>query len=251
VVDPPRGADYTIWAVAFLFYLFDAARLVSPRAVLLVEAGGGRLAAAFSDNPYTLAGRVLAFGPVLLPYRAVFVAPWGRPWTERAALDAVIDHLAELRRTLLGPRILAAAAFALLFVVGPVLTFALGVNAAVVYTAAALYPAVVAAIVWLWWRRAAFGLTAGKAALISVEVLACPAFLPNLVRKITGPTPVDADATQILFATAAPEVVEEFLARLEIRTETLIGETGADESGEGRLRSYLAAVKGARPATTP
>ena len=246
MLDQPRAADYTIWAVAALLYVCDAARLLSPRDVLLVEAGHRRFTAAFSGAPYTLAGRVLTFAPLLLPYRGVFVAPWGRAWTDRATLEAMLESLRELSRQLLVPRLLAAWSFALLFVVGPGLTLALGVNAAVAYTGVVLYLTVLAAIACLWWRRRDFRLTAGTMALISAEVLVCPAFLPNLVRKITAPTIVDVDAAQMLLATAAPDVTDEFLARLEVRMEELIGAIGPDAPAEAQLRAYLAAVRGAR-----
>lgn len=241
-----RAADHAIWAIAFLFYVVDAARLLSAREVLIVEAGGRRLTASFSDDPYTLGGRVLAFAPLLLPHRGVFVAPWGRAWSDRAALDGVIGRVDALRDSLVAPRVVAVTAFALLFLVGPGLTAVLGADAAVLYTGLVVYLAVFAAIAGLWIRRTAFGLSAGKAALISAEVLACPAFLPNLVRKITVATPLDVDAAQIVRATARPERADAFIAWLERRTETLLAEAAsAGGSGDERLRSYVAAVKDA------
>ena len=241
MLDQPRGADYTIWGVALLLYVWDAAKLLSPRELLLVEAGRGRLAAVFSENPFTIAGRVLAFGPLLLPHRGVFVAPWGRAWTDRVPLDAALASLTQLRGSLLVPRMLAAWAFVLLFVLGPLLTLALGPNAAVV-----LYPTVFVAIVCLWWQRRGFRLTAARAAWLSVEIAICPAFLPNLVRKLTAWHPIEADGAQILAATASADITEEFLARLESRTEMLIEEVSPDPTLQEQLRSYLATVRGAR-----
>ena len=43
-----------------------------------------------------------------------------------------------------------------------------------------------------------------------------------------------------------PEVREEFLARLAVRTEALIDEAGDDEAGRQQLRAYLATVRAAR-----
>lgn len=246
MLDPTRSADYTIWVVALLLYVSDATKLLSPREFLLVEAGRGRLAAAFSAHPFTLAGRVLAFAPLLLPHRGVFVAPWGSPWLDGARLTTVLNTVEQLRGSLLGARVLAAWAWTLLFVVGPVLTLLLGTTAAILYTAAAVYPAVVVAIVFLWWRRRPLRLTAARTAALSVEILVCPAFLPNLVRKITTLAPVEADGAQVLVATAAPDVKAEFLTRLESRTEELIEDTGPDEPGQAQLRSYLATVRSAR-----
>jgi hypothetical protein len=251
VVDQPRAADYAIWLVALLLYACDAAKLLAPRELLLVEAGAGRLGAVFSENPFTLAGRVLAFGPLLRPWRGVFVAAWGRPWLDGGRVTAAVESLAGLGRSLLVARIIAVWAFALLFVIGPALTLTLGPDAAVLYTAAALYPTVVATIAVLWWRRRAFGLAAGRCARLSLEVLLCPAFLPNLVRKLTASLPIEADAAQMLAAAGAPDVTETVLARLERRAEELIEEAATDEPAGAELRVYLATLRSVPRAPCP
>lgn len=246
MLEHSQGADYTIWLVALLLYVCDAAKLLSPRELLLVEAGGGRLAAAFSESPFTIAGRVLVFAPLLLPQRGVFVASWGRPWATEPRLNETLESLRRLRGSLLAARALAVCAFALLFVLGPALTLALGPNAAVFYAAALLYPTVLAAIATLWWRRRGFGLTAGQSAWLSVEILVCPAFLPNLVRKITAPTLIEVDGAQILAAAGSPEVREAFFARLESRAAELIEAEGAEAADQDEVRAYLDTVRRAR-----
>jgi hypothetical protein len=246
VLDPTHGADYTIWIVAALLYVSDAAKLLSPRQLLLVEAGRGRFAAAFSATPYTIAGRVLSFAPLLLPYRGVFVAPWGSAWTDGARLKKVLESVERLRGALRGARVLGILGFGLLFAVGPVLTLWLGTTAAILYTAAGLYPTVIVAIAYLWWRRRALRLTTGRTVGLSLELLVCPAFLPNLVRKITALESIQTDGAQLLVATAAADVKTEFLSRLESRTEELIEETDPDDPAQADLRAYLATVRGVR-----
>jgi hypothetical protein len=246
VLDEPRGADYTIWAVALLLYVSNAAKLLAPRELLLIEAGRRRLIASFSEHPFTLAGRVLAWGPLFLPQRGVFVAPWGHPWSAAGSLQATLESIEGLRGSLRLVRGLAVWAFGLLFVAGPALTLFLGVSAAIVLTAAGLYPAALVGVTWLWWRRRALRLTTGQAARVSAEVLLCPAFLPNLVRKITVARPVPLDAAQILVAAAPDGARERLLARLERRTEELIEgvDPGAPEAAA--LHAYLATVRAAR-----
>ena len=246
MLDEARSAHYTIWVVAFLLYVCDAAKLLSPRDLLLVEAGRGRLAPIFSGTPFTLAGRTLAFAPLLMPHRAVFVAPWGQAWITASAVNAVLDSLARLRASLRAVRIVAGAGFVALFVVGPVLTLLLGPGAAVVFTAAVLYPTILIAIGVLWWRRRAFGLTVPQALGVSAEILVCPAFLPNLVRKIAARHRLDGDAAQILSVAASPETREAFLATLESRTGELIEEVSDDHATQEQLRRYLAEVRAAR-----
>ncbi len=246
MLEPTRVADYAIWGVALLLYLYDAARLLGPHDMLLVEAGHGRLAPALADNPFASGTRALAFGPLHLPHRGVFVAAWGRPWCDGARLRTTLESVGRLRASLGVVRLLAALAGVLLFVVGPALTMALGPDAAVLYTAAALYPTVVAAIVALWWWRRPLRLTAGRSAVLSLEVLICPAFLPNLVRKLTGHQSLEADGAQVVVATAAAEVRDEFLARLARRTEAMLEEDAADPATQARLRAYLATLEAAR-----
>jgi len=246
VLDPALGADYTIWIVAALLYVSDAAKLLPPRQFLLVEAGRGKFEAAFSATPYTLAGRVLSFAPLLQPHRGVFVAPWASSWTDAGRLTKALEALERSRRSLRGARVLAVWAFGLLFAIGPALTLLLGTAAAILVTAAALYPTVLVAIAYLWWRRRALRLTPGRSVGLSLEILVCPAFLPNLVRKVTVLESIKADGAQILVATATTDVKAEFLSRLESRTEELIEETGPDDPAQANLRAYLATVRAAR-----
>ena len=85
----PRGSDYVIWLVALALYAWDSAHLLSPRELLLVEAGRQRLSVVFSESPFTIMGRVLSFSPLLFPHRGVFVARNLTP--RRAGASAVAD----------------------------------------------------------------------------------------------------------------------------------------------------------------
>ena len=243
MLDQTRGSDYTIWCVAALLYAIDAARLLSLRQLLFVEAGRGCLAAVFSASPFTLGGRVLAFAPLLRPDRGVFVAPWGQEWAPTAVLAGAIEALERHRAALAGARALAWAGFLVLFVVGPGLTLLLGPNAGVAYTALVLYPAVAAAIGWLWWRRRHVGASAAHALRVSVEMLICPAFLPNLVRKLTAAHPLTIDGAQLLAAVTIGEVRGEVLPRLVERAEEIIETAGADSTEAEALRQYLVTLR--------
>src|SRR5262249_26819255 len=154
--------------------------------------------------------------------------------------------LQHLRRALVVVRIFATEGFGVLFVLGPMLTLVLGPDAAVLYTAIVLYPTVVVAIGALWWQRRDLSLTNGRLARLSLETLVCPAFLPNLVRRITAAQPIAVDGGQILLASAAPDLKNEFIAELENRTEELLEDVGSDEAAQGQLRSYLDRLRAAR-----
>jgi len=243
VWDETRGAHYTIWLVALILYVYDSAKLLSSRELLLVEASRGRLAPGFSDNPFTLAGRVLLFAPLVQPFRGVFVAPWSKPWVGGEALKEALASIEGLRGALGLVRALATGGFLLLFVVGPVATWLLGPDAAVLYTAAVVYPTALTAVGCLWWRRRALRLTASRCAILSAEIIACPAFLPNLVRKITTLQPVEVDGAQILAATADVVVRNEFFPRLEARLEDLLGETESAGTVHEQLDAYRSTIR--------
>jgi hypothetical protein len=72
----------------------------------------------------------------------------------------------------------------------------------------------------LRWQHRNFGMTSMRCAGIGLEVLVCPAFLPNLVRKITTLRPLE---------TRAEELVE-----------------AADPQGREQLRAYLATIRSGR-----
>jgi hypothetical protein len=246
VLDEARASDYTIWAVAFLLYLSDAARLLRWRELLLVEAGRGQLRPSLSDNPFTIAGRVLAFPPLVHPQRGVFIASWGGQWSADRDVTSALASLGQLRGSLTAVRIAAAVGFALLFIAGPAFTFLWGPAAAVLLTAALLYPTILGTAVVLWRRRRDVHLTAMQTVGLGIELLVCPAFLPNLVRKITTRHRVEADAAQIVAVSLSPEERTEFFARLQVRADELINEASADDAVQQELRSYLVMLRGAR-----
>ena len=246
MLDDTRGADYIIWGVAALLYVWDAAKFLSARQLLLIEASRGRFSVAFSTSPFTIGGKILEFSPLLLPARGVFVAPWGKPWATPPGLSATLQTLAGVRGSLLVVRWLATWGFVLLFVIGPVLTLMAGPNAAVIYTAIGAYWTVLMAIFVVWWQRSSFGLTRPQTMWLSLDLAICPAFLPNLVRKITITRSIEIDGAQILFATASSDVKQEFVRRLEGRAEDLPDGTVSDEPELGELRSYVDLVKAAQ-----
>jgi hypothetical protein len=246
VLDEARASHYTIWAVAFVLYLSDAARLIRWRELLLVENGRGRLRPSFSDNPFTIAGRVLAFPPIVLPHRGAFIVAWGGKWSVDRDVTTALAAIEQLRGALGLVRVAAVAGFALLFIVGPVLTVLGGPGPGVLLTAALLYPTILGTAAALWLKRDALRLTRLQAIGLGLELLVCPAFLPNLVRKITTKHHVDADGAQIVAVTAPTEVRDEFFTRLQGRADELLNEASADDALQQELRSYLVMLRGTR-----
>jgi len=246
VLDETRGADYTIWVVALLLYVSDAAKLLAPRELLLVEAGRRRLAAAFSEHPFTLAGRVLASSPLLLPQRGVFVAPWGTAWSSETTLRATLESIERLRGSLRFVRALATWAFAVLFVAGPGLTLWLGTSAAVLYTAVTLYPTTIIGSSGSGGGAARSGSPPARPPGPALRSCSAQPSSRIFSARSPGAQPVTVDAAQMLVATASPSVRESLLTRLERRTEELIDTADPEQPEAVALRAYLATVRATR-----
>jgi hypothetical protein len=240
------GGDHAIWIVAAVLYVLDAARLLAPREFLLVEGARGHLAPALADAPFTLGGRIVAFGPLLRPDRAVFVVRWGDGWSDPAALHAARRRLADVAAALLPLRVVVVWVAAWLFVAGPALTSWLGPTLAIYLAAAAVYPAALAAALLLWRARRRLGLGPARVAQLAVETLVCPPALANLVRKVTAAQRVDGDGAQIALADLDADGRARFWERLEGRAEELVNEVGRDEAEGRRLRAYLTTARAAR-----
>jgi len=240
------GGDYAIWLVVGVLYVVDAARLLARTEFLLIESGRRRFAPALSDVGFTLAGKVVAFAPLVRPHRAVFVVRWGDRWAEAGVLRATLNRLSEMAAGLFGLRVVVVWTSLWLFVGGPALTFWLGSSAAIYCTIAAVYPCVLVAALVLWRGRHRFRLSGLRIAKLTAEVLVCPPTLPNLLRKVTLAEPVTVDGVQLGLAGLEPEGRERFLERLDAHAHELINEIGSDEPEGRRLLAYLTTARAAR-----
>jgi hypothetical protein len=237
------GGDYAIWIVVVLLYVVDAARLLAPNEFLLVEGGRGRFAPALAEAPFTLAGRIVAFGPLLRPDRAVFVLRWGDRCRDTVELRAAVDRLADLRSALVPLRVVVVWSSLWLFVGGPGLTFWLGPSAAIYCTMAAVYPAALAAGLGLWNVRQRLRLGAARIGRLVAEALVFPPALANLVRKVTVAEPIEADGVQVVLALLDAGSREQFWERLERLAEERVHELGDDDPEAQQLVAYIAAAR--------
>ena len=234
------GGDYAIWIAVAALYVVDAARLLSPTEFLLVESARGRFVPALGEAPFTLAGRIVAFGPLLRPDRAVFVLRWGNHWADAAEVDTAVRRLADISAALGPVRLVAIWSSVWLFVGGPTLTVLLGPSAAIYCTMAAVYPAALAAGLTLWYVRPRLRLSGGRIAKLVVEALVFPPSLANLVRKVTLAESVEGDGVQIALVLLDTDGREQFWDRLECRAEELVNEVGRNDTEGRRLLAYMA-----------
>jgi hypothetical protein len=240
------GGDYAIWVVVGALYVTDAARLLAHNEFLLVETARGTFAPALSEAPFTLAGRVVSFGPLLRPDRAVFVLRWGDRWADPMAMRVALRRVTDLCAALVELRLVVAWAWVWLLLGGPALTFWLGPSAAIYCTMAAVYPATIIAAIVLGCRRRSLRLSGTRVARLIAEAFVCPPSLPNLLRKVTVAEPPEVDGVQIALALLEAGRRARFMEAMEHRAEELLNEMEPDDPEGQRLLSYMTTARAAR-----
>jgi hypothetical protein len=237
------GGDYAIWIVAFIVYLVDAAKLLSPSEFLLCAMGRGKFAPELSEAPLTLAGRIVAFGPVLQPDRAVFVLRWGDSVGNTSQLPAALERMADVSSALFPLRLVVIWISVWLFMAGPTLTFLLGPTVAIYVTIAAVYPAALIAGLLLWRLRERLRVSRIRIVMLVAEGLAFPPSLVNLVRKVTLAETVDVDGVQLALTVLDSGDREVFWERLQSRAEEMINDMEPQDPRGERLQSYIATAR--------
>lgn len=159
------------------FYLFDTALLLYGDEVVFAKCG--RTWRASMGAGFLLAGRYPALPAWWLPGAPVFRSAWRTPAaSDGPAMDVLLSVLHPLR----WPARLIAL---LLFVVVPL---ALWVNAAprlMLGLLVVLYASSSLSVAYVAFRRSALGLSRKDVVAIAFDVIACPPFAINLVRRVT------------------------------------------------------------------
>lgn len=178
-----RILDYpqSLWAIAFAFYVFDCARLIAPGTLLLSEAKGGRFKPALARTPFEVKGRELYFPSLLMPWRGVFITRWaGAP----EGVVASLEFSDGLRARLSMPRVASTANFVLLFVMAPLITSQLGLGAAVVGVAPAVYLINVATGLGILRKSDQFAVTRNQSLWFVVDSILCAPYGCNWTKRV-------------------------------------------------------------------
>ena len=168
-------------AGAIAFYLYDSLLWLFGDELVLIRGVRGWRSAAGSD--WLLLRRHLylpnPFAPQLLLWRAC--------WSPDARGGTATDfaQLAALQFALRPLRALVLIELLLIVIALPVGVLADVTPLALLVLLGAIYLVAGAAVAWIWWRRAALGLSARVCRSLSLDALACPPFAINLVRKIS------------------------------------------------------------------
>jgi hypothetical protein len=185
LIDRILDFPQSLWLLAFTFYVIDCTRLVEPGCLLLAERGNGRLRPTLSRVPFEFRGRELYAPALLAPWRGVFATQLGNAPT--ANID--IGRSDEVRRRLWLARAASSSNFVLLFLFAPVLTWKLGLGAAILIVAPIVYFINVATGAYTVRMLSDLMLTRGQALWLFADALLCAPYGANWVKRITRRVP--------------------------------------------------------------
>jgi len=225
-------AEMLLMAMAISLYLYDSALLLYVNEGIVTPARGRRWLVRFGCARVRLLNRELLVAHPLLPHRPLFRLDWRfPPKTSAAACDwaALGAALKPLAPMVWG---MALALFVLL----PLGLFTrlgdpLSIGALVV-----LYLNLLAALAWLWLKKAALGIPARRLALLSFESLVCCPLGLNIVRKISLGVRVDEDLVVAARRLQAPQDWNATRAALIARLDEEIGDEADDPARLAVLR---------------
>lgn len=207
-------------AVAAL-YLKDCLLLLRRDEAVLVRGLRGTWRAGFGLRDWRLADREPYLCHPFKPFEPVLRLRWsvddpaGRASLEPAGVPAGTAALAAW----------AGAIWLMIFVCLPVAFYGKLGLPLLWFDLAVLYALIVGSLVVAWRRRAGFGLDASGFALLAFEVLACPPYAPNVLRRACFARPVDeeflAASRRLLDAPRLAEARAGCRARVEEELEAI------------------------------
>ncbi|WP_168876483.1 hypothetical protein [Leeia aquatica] len=173
------------------FYLFDSAQLLYRNELLLHSTGSTWHVSAPSGLP--LRGRYLHIPNPFAPGQLLLRLNW---YTSAPALDR--QALLELQRTLQPLRYLCGLLAIQLLLGLPLVLLLFRPGSVWLTQMAAIYLILLTQAVYLWQQRAALGLSRKAALMLAFEVITCPPFGLNLLRRLSLMHPLHGDSLQLL-----------------------------------------------------
>lgn len=209
------SAEVALITGAVALYLYDTIMLLYSNEVLLVH--GRRRWRASLGSRFMLGGRFLALPRGLVPGTVVFRGCWGRVGMGPAPLCTPLpEFLRALRPLQWASRLMAV----LLFAAIPACLIWRPTSNLMLALVLAFYGMALGCCVYLVTKRKPLGLQGRMLSSAVVDVLACPPFAVNVVRRVTlavGPaTSPDAFAQQMLTSDGYQGLCGEIQARLHL-----------------------------------
>lgn len=206
------GTGLALVCAAIALHAHDASLLLYRDEVVFSH--GRRGWHATLGSGFTLGGRYLAMAGAWTPALPAFRACWSDDATRTAPRAPMPALLRALRPLQWASRVLAL----LLFVGMPLGLWLHAGHAWMLALVVALYGTAFAGVAWIWRRRRVFGLDRKGFASIAFDVIACPPFAVNVVRKLTLrlglPRPAEAFAREVLSPSECTTMMRDAYARM-------------------------------------
>lgn len=208
-------AEVLLMLVAAGLYLYDSALLLHINEGVVTPKRGGGWRVRFGSSHLSFRGKELYVPSPFLPHRPGFRLLWDLPSRSMEARSVW-----KARRELFKPVVplVWAMAFAL-FVLLPLGLFSVLGDWILLLALAVLYLGSAGALLWLGTRRRQLGMSARQFGILAFELLACPPFAVNVIRRVSVEMPLDADLMSVARELQAPAdwnaTRGEFITRLD------------------------------------
>lgn len=219
---------------AIAFYLYDSLLwLFGDELVLIRDARRWRSAA---GSEWLLLRRRLYLPNPFAPQQLLWRACWSA--STRAAESTDLKPLAALQIALRPLCVLVFLEMLLILIALPVCVYIGLTPLALLVLLGTIYLAALCAVSWIWWHRAALGLSARNWRSLSFDALACPPFAINLVRKISLLGTVRGDLLTQARAVFEPAAFESLRAALLHRVAEQVAVATEGSPAQAELLRY-------------
>lgn len=180
---------------AIAFYLYDCALRLSSNELVFVRAGRAWKV----DGGYELFvfGKRLSLPALLSPRALIVRVAWSENDNRPAATEWPASSLVQALRPV---QVICTALHLMLLVLLPLFSVALGAGLLLLGLFAAFYLLTLTALVVIYLRKDALGLDMKSYWALAADVVLCPPFAVNIVRKISSRWPLGGNP--LAFATA-------------------------------------------------
>jgi hypothetical protein len=196
-------------------YLYDSALLLHINEGVVAPTRGGGWRVRFGSSHLSFRGKELYVPSPFLPHRPEFRLLWGLPSKSMEA-----HSVWEARRDLfkaLGPLVWGMALA--LFVLLPLGLFSVLGDRMLLLAIFLLYLSIAGALFWLGMKRKQLGMSTRRLGVLAFELLVCPPFAVNVIRRVSAEMPLDADLMSVARQLQVPAdwnvTRGEFIARLD------------------------------------
>lgn len=162
-------------------YVYDSALLLYCNEALLIPNGRSGWSTRFGSTNFTLKGKELCVPNPFLPAQVLLRLTWDAGGLKSASIDRLIAARSAFTKFVPLVWSLALVTFVLL----PFSLFGKQGEFFILLSFILIYTNVLVIVLFLWLDRHGLGLTGKKFALVALDILICPPFALNIIRKLS------------------------------------------------------------------